>query len=235
MSIADKLVAIAENEQRVYDAGKNTIWDVVLDGGKRTSAEYTFYYWNCEYIRPPFVWKPTTRTIYCFYRVANLKKIEKQYFDFSGTPENKTSTQGHYYTVYYCPDLEIFEDIGLPACDYEYTWASCNKLHTIELVRSTKATKYSNAFGQCYALSYIRFEGEIGQNIAFTRCYSLSVESVVDILQHLYNYSGTSDNGTKTITLDDKVKTLMANQGAMAELDGKTYDAYITGKGWNLA
>ena len=232
MSIADKLVTIAENMPRVYEAGKNTLYDIVLNGGKKTSAEYTFYNWNTEYIRPPFVFKPTTRTMYCFRENHALKKIEKQYFDFSGVPANATGSNAHYYTCYYCSQLEVFEDIGLPPSAYTQTWGACLKLHTIELVRSTKETTYNNAFSQCAELEYIRFEGEIGQNISFKDNGKLSVESVIDILQHLADLTGES---AKTITFHDNVKTRMANQGAMAELEGKTYDAYIASKGWTLA
>ena len=129
----------------------------------------------------------------------------------------------------------MFEDIGLPASTYYQTWGSCTKLHTIELVRSNKETVFSNPFNYCAELVYIHFEGEIGQNISFSYCGKLSVESVVDILQHLYNYSGTANAGNYTITFNDTVKTRLAEQGALSELDGKTYDAYITDKGWNLA
>lgn len=233
MSIAEKLVTIAENEQRVFEAGTKALWDGVLNKGARTNVEYLFNRWNCEYIRPPYVIKASTRPIYCFQINTKLKKIEKQYFDFSGCPLNPTSdTSGNYYVCYYCTNLEVFEDIGLPPSMYTNTWGSCLKLHTIELVRSQKTTKYSSAFNQCSELVNIRFEGEIGQNISFGTCGKLSVESVVDILQHLADLTGGT---AMTITLHDNVKTLMANQGAMAELDGMTYDAYISSKGWTLA
>ena len=113
---------MASGIDEVYEAGEDTIWDKVLNGGTRTNCEQTFSRWNCEYIRPPFVWKPNTRTIECFQLNNKLKKIEKQYFDFSGCPKNQTSTSGHYYTFYYCPNLEVVEDIGLPACSYTGTW-----------------------------------------------------------------------------------------------------------------
>ena len=46
MSIADKLATIAENEQRVYEAGINSMWDSVLNKGARTNVEYLFNRWN---------------------------------------------------------------------------------------------------------------------------------------------------------------------------------------------
>lgn len=173
------------------------IYDVVLNGGKRTDCEQVFSMWNIEYIRPPFVFKPKGRTIYCFRLNDKLKKIEKQYLDFSGCTANGTGTNGHYYTCYTCGSLEVFEDIGLPPGEYDNTWRNCMKLHTIELVRSTKTTKYNSAFQYCNELVNIRFEGEIGQNISFSACGKLSDDSINDIIDHLADLTGET---AKTIT-----------------------------------
>ena len=46
MSIAEKLNAVAENEKKVYDAGKqaeyNDFWDVYQQNGKRTNYNQAF-------------------------------------------------------------------------------------------------------------------------------------------------------------------------------------------------
>ena len=190
-------------EAYITGAGTTSIYDIVLNKGKRTNCEYAFYRWACEYIRPPFVFKPTSRTIYCFANNTALKKIEKQYFDFSGCPVKPAGgTAGHYYLFYYCINLEIMEDIGLPASGYDMTWGACIKLHTIELVRSTKETKFSNSFNQCTALVNIRFDGEIGENISFFPCGKLSDESVDDIIDHLADLTGET---ARTITWHSSV------------------------------
>ena len=61
------------------------------------------------------------------------------------------------------------------------------------------------------------------------------VESMKSVITHLKDYSGTENAGKQTLTLKDTCKTLMAEQGEIEELDGKTYDAYIADIGWNLA
>jgi hypothetical protein len=43
------------------------------------------------------------------------------------------------------------------------------------------------------------------------------------------------DRNYSLLWLLDNTKTAMANLGAIAEFGGKTYDAYITDIGWNLA
>ena len=70
MSIAEKLTTIAENEQKVYDAGfeagksqggdtdeafeqgrqaeKKAIWDAITNSNKRKTYNRAFYEWDCE-------------------------------------------------------------------------------------------------------------------------------------------------------------------------------------------
>ena len=43
MSIADKLTTIAENEQRVYDAGKQAQYDEFWDDFQKNGTEYMYY------------------------------------------------------------------------------------------------------------------------------------------------------------------------------------------------
>ena len=61
------------------------------------------------------------------------------------------------------------------------------------------------------------------------------LESMKNIFEHLKNYAGTSNAGACTLTLKDTCKTAMAELGAIPEFGGKTYDAYLTDIGWNLA
>ena len=58
MSIADKLTTIAENEQKVYDAGKKAeydrFWDAYQNKGKKTSYQYGFCGWTDEAFKPKY-------------------------------------------------------------------------------------------------------------------------------------------------------------------------------------
>ena len=211
-----------EMPDAIREAWDAAMYNIVLDGGKRSSAEYTFARWQCEYIRPPFVWKPTTRTISCFQNNSKLKKIEKQYFDFSGCPISYgTGSSGHYYICAYCYNLEVFEDIGLPPSGYAFTWTSCIKLHTIELVRSHKQTQYDSAFWQCDELVNIRFEGEIGQRFSIISCGKLSDDSINDIIDHLADLTGET---AKTITFHSNITTKLTTEQVTR----------ITNKNWTL-
>ena len=64
MSIAEKLQIVAENEQKVYEAGKKTqydeFWDAFQDYGNKTNYANAFGgYWNEKTLRPKYDIVPT--------------------------------------------------------------------------------------------------------------------------------------------------------------------------------
>lgn len=73
MSIADKLTTIAENEQKVYDAGAENVEKILTNGGERN------YYYNffrqCEFEYPPFYPQNIVNARAMFYECKNLKEI----------------------------------------------------------------------------------------------------------------------------------------------------------------
>jgi hypothetical protein len=107
MSIATKLTTIAENVQKVdnagYEKGKgeggNTeeafadgkaageklMWDGLTANNTRTGWQQQFRNWQIEYLRPPYVIAPKANAINAMFEGNKLlKKVECAYFDFSG-------------------------------------------------------------------------------------------------------------------------------------------------------
>lgn len=242
MSIAEKLTTIAENEQRVYDAGYNKAskdeWDKFTDSNNRRFYEYAFARSGYEYIRPPYKITSTSRTLYMFEYCTKLKAIESDYFDLSGTATHNTAsnTSSLYYTFRLCTSLEVVEDIGIPANSYHYTFAGCSKLHTIEVMRCKKAATYTDPFNSCPELVNIKFVGEIGNNFTMADCSKLSYESLTapeeevngemrkGLMYALYDFVGNGETTTRTLTLHPTAKA------RLTEDDIKT----ITDKGWTL-
>lgn len=111
---------------------------------------------------------------------------------------------------------------------------NCTSLVTIEKIIAVESNLWGNSFTGCSALQNITIEGVIGKTISFSSS-PLTVESMKSIITHLKKYAGTQEAGNYTLTLKDSCKTLMEEQGAIEELGGKTYDAYIADIGWNLA
>jgi hypothetical protein len=207
MTIAEQIVQAKEDYDAVYDAGKkaeyDALWDMVLNKRGRTDFEYAFAYWGAEYIRPPMKIVPSnSRSIGMFKDNNSLKKVEAEYFDLSNCNVNDTSTtQGNYMTFARCQYIEEIEDIGMKAGYYYQTYAWCYRLKTIAVVRSNENTMYTDAFRGCNDLENITVEGIIGKDIDFKSCKKLTFASLVNILNHLKDFTGTGEEYTRTLTL----------------------------------
>ena len=80
MSISDKLVTIAENEQKVFDAGKkaeyDAFWDAYQTNGNRRHYNHAFYdYWDDITYNPkyPIVVTSTSDYIYASSNMTSTK------------------------------------------------------------------------------------------------------------------------------------------------------------------
>ena len=244
MTLAEKLQLIAENEQRVFDAGVeqgkqaeyDAFWHMILNNGKRTDFEYAFAYWGAEYIRPPMKIVPSnSRSIGMFKDNNSLKKVEAEYFDLSNCNVNDTSTtQGNYMTFARCQYIEEIEDIGMKAGYYYQTYAWCYRLKTIAVVRSNENTLYTDAFRGCDDLENITFEGTIGNNISFASSSKLSLASVSNIVLHLADFSAT-DTGASQGSYSH---TLTLSLKAWNNIDSTEADSLfsiVDSKKWNLS
>ena len=195
MSIAEKLTTVYNNVPKVYEAGEKAengrMWDYIQNYGNRTTTGSMFNSWNCEYIRPKYKVVPTVSSSrnQTFSSNPSLKRIEKEYFDFSQCPRSTVNTSGCYYTFTSCFALEVIEDVGLCNVGYfTHTFNWCGKLHTIECIYPDKDTKFDSAFNNCKALTHIRVDGVIGKNINFKDC-PLDVESALSVMRALRNFS----------------------------------------------
>ena len=200
---ADK---VNEVYNKGYSESESDFWkSIVYDTGTRSNVEYMFHRWRCEYIRPPFKVMGKTRNINMFSYNTKLKKVEKAYFDISGfTPNTSgTATDSNYYTFYYCQELEEIEDIGMQGGGYYFTFNSCPKLHTIEVMRCVKNGTYSTPFTNCNALKNLTIEGEIGKSFPIPNS-PLSTASIVSIIEHL-----SQDVTGQTLTLNKTAKNNM--------------------------
>lgn len=242
MSIAEKLTTIAENEQKVYDAGYSKAskdeWDKFTDSNNRRFYDFAFARSGYEYIRPPYKLISTSRPIQMFEYSTKLKTVEKDYFDLSGVATNNTAanTSSMYYTFRGCSSLEVLEDVGLPPNAYYYTFINCKKLHTVEVMRCTKAATYTSPFYGCESLTNIKFVGEIGNNFTLADCPNVSYESLTapevevngemrkGLKYALYDFVGNGETTTRTLTLHATAKARLTAD------DIKT----ITDKGWTL-
>ena len=250
MSIGEKLTTIAENEQKVYEKGRtdewNEFWDEFQQNGTRKIYDYAFVgtistnsglSWTDVTFKPKYDFKPTNANrMFHGSGIIDLKSIlDKQgvVLDLSNC-SNVALMFGYASYMTHVPELNISK-VGVNGAITMFSW--CIRLEIIDklIFRADGQTSHSEMFKQCQALKEVRFGGVIGQDISFSFSPLLSTDTVIDAILHFKNYAGTSDAGKYTLTLHDNTKTAMANLGAIAEFGGKTYDAYLTDIGWNLA
>ena len=236
MSVAEKLVVIAENEQRVYEAGKamgiGGFWDAFQAGGKRANYELASQGWSAETIRPKYKVIPTNvrSGLSTFYGNEKLTIVEKEYFDFSSINPSATNDQQAWrYTFIACSNLQIVEDIGMKAGRYYSTWQSCLALHTIEKMRIAKDCQINQGvFQDCRELTNLTIEGEIGQN-GFDIHWStkLSRNSIISILDAL---STETMDLTVTLSLAAVNKAFETSVGAN---DGSTSTEWLNAEAYH--
>jgi hypothetical protein len=207
MSIAEKLVTIAENQEKVFDAGKQAeydrFWDELQNYGKSKGYPNAFSYtmWNDKTYNPKYTFK-VSGCNNMFMSNTNITDT-KVPIDFRGNGG------------------QIF---GL--------FNGCTKLVTIRtlILDATKQT-FNNYFLSCKALKNITFEGEIIRDIDFS--YSpLSVDSMKNVIGHLAKFVGTENELSYTVTFTDECWAAL--EADSHPDSGGLWRDYVTyGLGWN--
>ncbi len=190
MTVAEKLVAIAENEPKVYEAGKraerDAFWETFQNGGEPANYRYAFIYdrFTDETYNPKY-------PIIC-----NTDSSAAQYMFYSC---NLTSTK-----------VEIV--LGNNAA---YCFRGASELETIPLLTVKETTTFDNAFTGCSALKNLTISGTIGQNIDLSPC-PLTHDSLMNVIEHLGTVSAamTLTLGTANLAkLTDAEKAKATRKG----------------------
>ena len=172
MSIAEKLVTISENQQKVFEAGKKSeydaFWDELQNYGKAKEYANAFSYklWNDKTYNPKYPFK--------------IEACNSMFMANTGITDTKVPLdfRGNKGQIFY-----VFE--------------GCTNLVTIRtLILDTKSQTFSRYFNNCTSLQNITFEGEIFKSINFQYSPLLSRESIENVVSCL----SVSCTGT-TLTL----------------------------------
>lgn len=174
MSIAEKLTQIAENESKVYEAGKQAewgnFWDVFQGNGNRRNYYYAF---NTRNSSVDGGW---TDDIY------NPK--------YPIVCEETTGNRPAAYTFYYCKITDTKVPIYVINTTMDNTFGGAGNLETIPLLHLTGTTLQSNTFSACTALKNITFGGEICNTFSLANSPLLTNDSVQSIIDHLTDLTG---------------------------------------------
>lgn len=248
MSIADKLITIAENQQRVYDAGyaagssggddyregyNNGYMEGynqgVSDGYDQghfegshegRQAEYE-HYWDVRQNNGQ-----AANYEYAFHAYPGEVFNPKHDFVFDPSTNYSCNSTFRNSTITDMVKDCDFRLLGSASLGLHYTFYSSNKLVNARTLKLNREVKYNYPFLNCTALQEIRIEGEIGQNgFKLPGSYNLSHDSAMSIINALVDYSEDTSGTSWSIQLHANPKATLTE----AEI------AIATEKGWTIA
>ncbi len=246
MSIADKLTTIAENEQKVYDAGLDKgfadgkqeqydlfwnifqRWDSATKTTKRTDYRRAFAYWYLadKIFKPKYDVVPEGDASYMFWNfrtkadLRNTKNINGGHINFDFSKVTNFANMFDNSLVTYVGTVDCSSTTSL-----NNTFINATSLTTIErLIVHEGITSYTYCFANTSTLTKVMFEGTIaGNGIVLSAHTRLSYDSLMSIINALKDYSGTTT--TKTVTLG------ATNLAKLTDAE----KAIATQRGWTLA
>lgn len=227
MNIAEKLVTIAENEQKVFDAGKKAeydeFWDAFQDNGELRNYQEAFAYnrWNERNFKPKYnlVVKECAKMFYYNKTLPNIKTALENCGVVLDTSEATTLANMFYRAV----SAEI-PTIDLSSATDTARMFYSEDIITIEkVIFSANTAIATNIFNSATGLKNIVIGGEICSNISFSACTKLTHDSLMSIINHLKDFSGTTTTRALTLGSTNLAKLTDAEK------------AIATQKGWSLA
>lgn len=249
MSIAEKLQTIAENEQRVYNAGyekgkaeggnveeaynegfeagktqeRSDFWDGLQDYGNRTVYSSTFNRWKDAMFKPKYDIRPTSfETGFASSSIKNLKQRLKDCGVVLDTSKCANMAQCFANSsITHIPTIDSTGAVGLTN-----TFSGAEMLVEIEkLILKANGTQTLNStFYYASCLKDIVIEGTIGTNIQLQWSTKLTHDSLMSVINALKDYSTDTSGTTHTVQLGtENIEKLTADEQDI-----------VAQKGWTL-
>ena len=225
MSIAEKLAAIAANEERVYNSGYekgkaeggdveesyNRGYEAGTAAGQK--AEYDKLWYNLQ---------NNGSAMNYYYKFAYTGWNDKNFnpkYPIVCTTGSTTAANIFYYNL---GITKINVPIIVNGTSANAMFQNASNLVTVSSLTVNENVSFANTFLYCNELQNITFEGVIGQNISFANSSKLTDDSINSSIEHLKSLpSGT----TKTLTVYKTVYNRLVADGR---------DALVTAKNWTL-
>ena len=230
MTVAEKLTAIAENEQKVFDAGKKAeydrFWDAAQNNGSRTIYTYAFAgsSWRLQNFKPKYDIRPQNAST-MFHTTGiggDLVEILKNCGVVLDTTESTSVAQMFAYAV----NLTRVGVVDTRKADsLLMLFYGCTAMITIDklILKDDGSQNMSNAFYSVLALKDITIEGKIGYSgLKLDTAQSLTHDSLMSFINALYDFSATGGTYTATFGSTNLAKLTDAEK------------AIATERGWTL-
>lgn len=198
-----KLVTIAENQKKVYDAGAENVEKILTNGGERN------YYYNffrqCDFEYPPFLPSNIVNARAMFYDCANLKEIKG--LDLS----KATSLHDMFANT---SSLEKVLNSPTPMAtniQYMFMASGVKEINPLNVSSVGTAPNNSlNAFSNCKNLITVVMEGTIpfSMDIHWSPLSKASILSIINAL------SDTASGQTLTLSKSAKEATFSDTEWA---------------------
>jgi hypothetical protein len=240
MSIAEKLTAIAENEPKVFDAGKQAerseFWDVYQDNGSRKNYERAFGNsgWTKENFFPKYSMENITNG-YMMFHGSNIACDLADFLEQRGLAFSigKGADLRYLFGATAFTRVGVVDITGIGVAYTAYMFYQSRKLETIDLlIMGDKLYQNATVFQYCDALKNIRIQGVVASSFNAQWC-PLTVDSMKSIISCLKNYAGTDSDGTYTLTFSDGCWAALEADSAAP--DGGTWKEYVQlALGWAI-
>lgn len=224
MSIAEKLTTVAQNQQKVYEAGKQAaydcFWDYAQGYGAKTDYTKAFGSSFCDNnFRPKYSITPeSANTMFASCRVTDLQAALERAgvtLDFSKVTNNRMVQFLQESSV---TRIGVVDLSSLTNAIYVFFMAT--NLRTIEKLIFAETNIFDRTwFDGCVNLTNInRVEGVISNSISF-HASPLSNDSVQNIIDHLKDLNGEA---AQTLTLQAAVGAKLTD-GQKAAIAAKNW------------
>ena len=217
--IADTPSLVCYNTAEVGWWGANNSIQKIKNNGGKIYAERFGGITNCYNINGKYqLYIKTNNTRQVFQSCTNLDEAELIY---------EVNALDMFNNFYNCNKIKsIKSNVNTSAVkNFSNSFANCWSLINLDMdLNFNSATNISGVFNKCYNLRNIKSISNIKiNNLNFSTCYSLTHETLIKILNALYDYS-TSEN-TYTLALGT------ANLSKLTDEE----IAIATNKGWNVS
>ena len=239
MSVESKLLTIAENEQKVYDAGKKAqydeFWDEFQQKGNR--ADYYMAFaglghtcWNEKTFNPKYTFRPK-QLQYMFYnpKLPDVYPVLERNgitIDVSGVLNATYGFQDAALTTRF-PPLKFSNSINT----YLGLFKGCVSLETIDYLYISDGKSLQDTFLNCHSLKNIEIGGVINYSDVNFQWSPLSLESMKSIITHLKDLTGSANEGKYKLTFSQDCWRVLDNDG-MTSPNGNKWRDYVTDLGW---
>lgn len=229
MTTAERLTTIAENQQKVYDAGKQSeydrFWDAYQQNGQRKDYAGAFSGdgWNNDWFKPKYNMIVQGRATGMFQYSLFEGDLAKHLEDLGVRLDTTKATAMHSFMtsapkITRCPEINTTSAGAAMSSLFSY----CSALVTIDKMVVNAKNTFASTFQSCFALANLTIEGEVAASIDLKSC-PLSKDSILSV----FNALSTTKTGQTATFQKAAVNAAFTNE---------EWDALVaTKKNWTIA